>query len=115
MMNSPFILKQELKNIYTVSWLKFGDIRHVDHKLKLMELIFTELGITSEIGFVIKYSIEELDILWIKPESYYFKSEVDNYVQDFYEVIGVSFRSLSEAEKFKDFLDKKLVWKILNE
>ena len=113
-MNSPFILHNDHKNIYTVSWPKFADIRHVDQKIKLMELIFTELGINNEIGFVIKFNVEELNVMRIRPESYYFKSEIDSYMQDFYEVIGVSFKKLNEAEKFKDYLEKKLVWKILN-
>jgi len=114
-MNSPFILENNSKNIYTVSWPKFGDVRHVDQKIKLMELIFVELGIDNEVGFVIKFSVDELNVMWVKPQSYFFKSELDNYVQDFYEIVGVSFRSLNEAEKFKTFLDKKLVWKILND
>lgn len=114
-MNSPFILENNSKNIYTVSWPKFHDVRHVDKKIKLMELIFVELGIDNEVGFVIKFSLDELNVMWVRPQSYFYKSELDNYVQDFYEIVGVSFRSLSEAEKFKEYLDKKLVWKILND
>jgi hypothetical protein len=114
-MNSPFILTNEKKNIFTVSWPTMADIRHVDYKIKLMKVLFSELKILDEVGFVIRFNQEELNVMWVSSSVYDTKSEIDNYMQDYYEIIGVAFRKVKDAESFKEWLEKKLVWKILND
>ena len=114
-MNSPFILTSEKKNIFTVSWPVYSDIRTIDGKIKLLQVIFGDCKIFDEVGLVIKLNREELNIMWINPEVYYRKDEIGNYMQDYYEIVGVAFKKLEFAEMFKDHLDKKLVWKILND
>lgn len=113
-MNSPFIITNEHKNLFTVSWPTYTDIRTIDGKMKLLTVIFNDCKIFDEVGLVIKLSSEEVNVLWIKPEVYFRKDEIGNYMQDYYTIVGVTFRKLEFAETIKDYLEKKLIWKILN-
>lgn len=114
-MNSPFILTNSKKNIFTVSWPTFGDIRGLDAALKLMHVLFGDLKIFDKVGLVVKYNIEEVSVLWINSELFYLKdaSAMDNYIHDYYDIVGVSFISEKDAIKFKEWLEKKLVWQLL--
>lgn len=114
-MSNPFILTDDNKNIFTVSWPAYDDIRSIDGKIKLLKIVFDDCKIFDEIGLVIKFNKEEFNVLWISPEVYYRKDEIGNYMQDYYQIVGVSFRKLEFAIMVKDNLEKKLVWKILNE
>ena len=113
-MNSPFILSNEFRNTHIVSWPTFNDIRHVETKIKLLEVLFKHIKV-NEAGLLLKYNQDELDIMWIPMSTYYQTPEIDSYMQDYYEIVGVCFNDKEPAELFKDYLDKKLVWKILND
>lgn len=113
-MNSPFILTDLENKKYTVSWPTLEDIRQADTKIKLLKVLFNEIKV-YEAGLVIKHNVDEVDILWIKESAYYASPDYDIYLHDHYEIVGVAFIDLLQAENFKEYLEKKLVWKILND
>lgn len=113
-MNSPFIITDLENKKYTVSWPTYRDIRGVDSKIKLLTVLFKELS-NTEIGLVIQYNVDDLDIMWIDFMSWAQSPDIDRYMGDHYDIIGVAFTQMSNAEQFKEYLEKKLVWKILNE
>ena len=112
-MHSPFVLTDIKNNLFPVSWPTFHDIREVETKIRLLDTLF-KLNM-YEVGLVIKYNQDEVDIMWIHHMSYLGHPEIDQYMFDHYQIIGVAFHESSEAESFKEWLDKKLVWKILND
>jgi hypothetical protein len=112
-MNSPFILTSNNNKIFTVSWPTYNDIRETELKLKLLELLFNKFN-TPDVGLVIEFNNEEVDIMWINEFAYVLHPEIDQYMYDHYKIVGVAFEDLSKAELLKDWLEKKLVWKILN-
>ena len=113
-MNSPFIISNEFRNKHIVSWPTMEDIRCTDTKIKLLKILFDDIKVDAA-GLVIKYDIDEVDILWVNATGYYSQPVYDDYLLDHYTVVGVAFVELTKAENFKEYLDKKLVWKILND
>ena len=112
-MNSPFVLKDIKNKVFTVSWPTYNDIREVETKIRLLDTLF-KLNM-YEVGLVIQYNQDELDIMWINQFAFLGHPEIDQYMFDHYQIIGVAFHDVGEAESFKEWLDKKLVWKILND
>jgi hypothetical protein len=113
-MNSPFVLEDKNNKIFSVSWPTMDDVRQLDTKIKLLNILFKTLKM-NEIGLIIKFHVDEVNVLWIKEMAYYgYGEQYDLYLHDHYDIIGVAFNTLSDAEKFKDYLEKKLVWKILS-
>lgn len=113
-MTKPFIITSENRNTHTVSWPTFNDIRQADTKIKLLEVLFKELN-NDEVGLVIKFSHDDLNIMWIKDDAWASMPDIDRYMHDHYEIIGVGFKSLSSAETFQTYLEKKYMWHILHE
>lgn len=113
-MDSPFIITDLENKKFTVSWPKHADIRGVDAGIKLLNVLFGELK-NNDIGLVIKLNNDEVDIMWIEFSAWAQTPDIDRYMHDYYDIAGVAFNQLSSAERFKEWLEKKLGWKILHE
>lgn len=114
MNNSPFIITDAVNKKYTVSWPTFRDIREVEVKIKLLDVLFNDLKL-FDVGLAIKFNQEEMDVMWINQFAFLGHPEIDQFMQDHYDIVGVVFEKQFDAEKFKDWLEKKYIWKLLNE
>lgn len=113
MNNSPFEL-QSTNGYHVVQWPTFKNIKDVDTRIKLLDILFGEVK-CFEVGLGLLLQGGDTDTLWIDFSSWaqnnnhgYFE-----YLQDMYEIRSVVFCKQSEAEQFQDILEKKYVWKIL--
>lgn len=114
MNNSPFLISDLVYKKYTVSWPTFRDIRELEVKIKLLDLLFNELKL-YDVGLAIKFNQDDLDVMWINQFAYLGHPEIDQYMQDHYDIVGVVFEKKEDAVKLQDWLEKKYVWKVLNE
>lgn len=110
---SPFVITQYDKFI-TVTWPTFDNIREVDTKNKLADMVFKESK-AIEVGFVVELNNKEYDILWINVELSYLKNNYVEYLLDMYIIKGVAFRTRAEAELVQEWLEKKYIWQLLKE
>lgn len=108
---SPFVIT-EYDKFVTVTWPTFENIREVDTKNKLADIVFKESK-AYEVGFVVELNNKEHDVLWINVEIHYLKNDYVEYLLDMYSVKGVAFRSKAEAEIIQEWLEKKYIWKLL--
>lgn len=110
---SPFVITQYDKFV-TLTWPTFENIREVDTKNKLADMVFKESK-AYEVGFVVELNNKEYDILWINVEVHYLKNDYVEYLLDMYIIKGVAFRTKSEAEVIQEWLEKKYIWQLLKE
>ena len=110
---SPFVITQYDKFV-TVTWPTFDNIREVDTKNKLADVVFTESK-ADEVGFVVELNNKEYDVLWINLSAFYLKNNYVEYLLDMYSIKGVAFRNKMEAEVIQEWLEKKYIWQLLKE
>jgi hypothetical protein len=109
--NDSFKL-DELPDGWAVTW---PDIRPIVEKatgMKLMTVLFEEVK-CFEVGLGVKYLNDDPgETLWVD-SSLYWQDQMDeffNHIVNRYEIFGVRFHKQEEAERFYDYLEKKLVW-----
>jgi hypothetical protein len=114
MNNSPFELYSTTHGNHVVHWPTFKNIRDVDTRIKLLDVLFKEVQ-CFEVGLGILLQGGDMDTLWIdfsawaqNPNHSY-----SEYLMDMYEIRGVVFRNKNEAEQFQNILEKKYIWKVL--
>lgn len=114
MNNSPFELYAMTFGNYVVHWPTFKNIRDVDTRIKLLDILFREVK-CFEVGLGLLLQGGDMDTLWINFNAWaqHSNHSYSEYLQDMYEIRGVVFRNKNEAEKFQDILEKKYIWKIL--
>jgi len=101
-------------NGWLVSWPGFRDIRRVENKQKLADLIFDRIGV-EEARFGVRSNDGETKFLHIRSVDWaaaHLGSQLDNLL-DRYEITGVLFDSEQEATELQDYFEKKLMWKRL--
>lgn len=116
-MSSPFLLTDidSKRNVHhVVSWPQFNDIRDLETKIKLLDVLFNELRL-PDTGLVIKFNQDEVDVMWVNELSYLGHPEIDQYMHDHYDIVGVAFTKKQDAQVFLEFLEKKYIWKVLSE
>ena len=115
MNNSPFTLS-ELIDTWAVSWPKWKNIKEFDTKKKLLSVLFDDIK-CDEVGIAIAISMfgDDIDVMWIPLNTWAqdINGDYAAYLEDMYEIKGVIFKHKDEAIRFKEYLEKKLVWKIL--
>jgi len=113
-MNSP-IVKYSHKNKHVVEWPDLGPVSSITSRTKLLKILFTDIK-AFEVGLMIQLAGSQSDILWISASIAYqdVNDYYSDYLQDMYKIKGVVFTEQGCADKFYDFLEKKLMWKILS-
>ena len=117
-MDKPFQLipLNSQKSHWQVIWdrTKYDDIRRVLEKNLLLDVLFRDAK-CIEVGLRIALNGGEKEIMWIDDNSYWqdTSKQYSEYLQDMYVITGVIFKSESEATFFKDYLEKKVIWKLL--
>lgn len=111
-MTYQFKLTNLSNNTYAVSWENIKGVRHLDSKLKLLAMVYDDIG-TYQAGFWTKDCNGNEVTIWLDA-IVYFQTSTRNFILNGYdEISGVVFRKLSEAELFKEKLEQKLTWHLL--
>lgn len=105
-------------NNQSIIWQDYHLIKHLLGKGNLLKSLFNVSGVkTNKIGLHVQLNNKEVDILWIDAVVYYtdLKNSYAEYIEDMYVIKGATFDNKEGMLKVYDFLEKKLVWKILND
>lgn len=115
-MSNPFIINEMMHNDWQVSWPTFPNMTDADTNLKLLDVVFGQMNCAT-IGLSILLHGGDTDILWLDYNLWAQKSKKEylEYLNDMYDIRGVVFDKQSEAEQFKDILEKRYIWQILKE
>lgn len=116
-MKNPFPLIDLPDGTWAVSWPEFSEKFNDRMKINMLECIFNQLK-CSEVGLgVAEHEHNETTILWIACKSYFqeLTDEYSQYLQKYYNIRGAVFRKQHEAEQFKEILEKRYVWQLLQE
>lgn len=103
------IFKKSDKNDFIIHWLKENK---AIEKENVLNIVFNDIK-CQEAGLWIE-NLGSPDILWIKND-YFLRSgkEYCEYIKNMYSIVGISFHTEKEADKFKEALEKKCMWNIL--
>ncbi len=110
----PFPITQQ-RNGWLVTWPS-SDIRRIENKQRLADLIFDSLGL-EEIRLGVQLNSGETEYLhihfndWIAAHR---GSRLDDML-DQYVITGVLFDSESSARWLQDYLEKRLMWRQLSQ
>ena len=111
----PFPIVQQ-RNGWFVSWPGFRDIRQVENKQKLADLVFDSLGV-EEARFGVRLAGGDTEFLhihfndWAADRS----GRLSAMVQEMYEVTGVLFDTEESAQWLQNWFEKKLMWRQLSQ
>lgn len=65
------------------------------------------------VGLHLELNNKESDILWVGDSLS--STHYSDYIEDMYVITGVTFQVEQDALRYHEFLEKKLMWKILND
>jgi len=110
-MKLPFPITQHPHG-WLISWPNFSDIRRVESKQKLTDLIFDSIGV-KEARFSVRLKNGNTKFLhirftdWIAPNR--------GSMLDQYEITGVLFDHEQSAQWLQDYFEKRLMWQKLSQ
>ncbi len=110
----PFPIAQQ-RNGWLVTW-PGSDIRRIENKQRLADLIFDSLGL-EEIRFGVQLNSGETEYLHIHFNDWIVShrgSRLDDML-DQYVITGVLFDSESSARWLQNYLEKRLMWRQLSQ
>jgi len=105
----------QVRNGWLLSWPN-SDIRRIENKQRLANLIFDSLGL-EEIRFGVQLNSGETEYLHIHFNDWIVShrgSRLDDML-DQYVITGVLFDSESSAQWLQDYLEKRLMWRHLTQ
>lgn len=111
---NPFPITQQ-HNGWFVSW-PGSDIRRIENKQRLTDLIFDSLGL-EEVRFGVQLNSGETEYLHIHFNDWIAShrgSQLDNMLHQ-YVITGVLFDTEESAWWLQDYLDKRLMWRHLTQ
>lgn len=100
------------QDFYMVLWPKYGNIREIDPKLRLLDVLFDQLNLYT-IGLVELNTNSTLPwVTWINQEVWLQDRSGDycNWVERTFKINGIAFKEMQYAVQFKDILEKSIVW-----
>jgi hypothetical protein len=101
-------------NGWLVSWPGFRNIRHVESKQKLADLIFDSIGV-EEARFGVRFNDGETRFLHVRFNDW--AADRSGSLADILElndITGVLFDSEQSAQWLQDYFEKKLMWRQLS-
>jgi len=100
------------QDFYMVLWPKYGNIREIDPKLRLLDLLFGQLKLYT-IGLV-EFNTNSKNpwLTWINEEIWLQdkSGNYNNWVERTFKINGIAFKEMQYAVQFKDILEKAIVW-----
>lgn len=111
---NPFPIVQQ-HNGWLITWPGFSNIRLVENKKKLADLVFDTIGV-EEARFGVRLDDSEIKFLHIRFNDWAAdRSGSLQDVMDRYEITGVLFDTEASAQWLQDYFEKKLMWKQLSQ
>lgn len=110
----PFPVVQQ-HNGWLITWPGFSDIRRVENKHRLADLVFDSIG-AEEAQFAVRLNNGKTKFLhlrfcdWTADRSGYLGSLLDRY-----EITGVLFDSEASARWLQDWFEKRQIWRQLSQ
>ena len=104
------------RNGWLVSWPGFRDIRQVENKQKLADLVFDSIGV-EEARFGVRLAGGDTEFLhiyfndWAADRS----GRLSAVIQEMYEITGVLFDNELSAQWLQNYFEKRLMWKQLSQ
>lgn len=118
MTDSPFVIEKYANDTYSVTWPGHvcSVVNNPAKALKLLEILFDVVGvdqamIITEDHYRDKRTMYISNVVWYQDDRTreFVASRVAKWT-----VPGVRFTDIYQAEKFKDHMEKLLMWKILS-
>jgi hypothetical protein len=111
---NPFPITQQ-RNGWLITWPGFRNIRQVESKQKLANLVFDTIGV-EEARFGVQLDDNEIKFLHIRFNDWAAdRSGSLDDILDRYEITGVLFDTEESARWLQDWFEKKLMWKQLSQ
>lgn len=109
-----FILNDHPNGCWTVHWEDSPQMPQTLTAVKLLEIAFREVK-CSQVGIGYGYThTKDMSVWWVDVTTYYTKDfGLRANTMSFYEVKGCMFKSLQEAEQFKDIMEKHYLMQLL--
>lgn len=108
-MNNSTIFLSSSSDMTLVHWAFNRDHAFIqDVKFNTIKIVTSQFKLLDRVGFLIGQNV-----LWVELDSI---NDIDAYaywLNRYHEIIGVVFSELDDAKKFKEILEKKYVWHIL--
>jgi hypothetical protein len=102
-------------NGWLITWPGFRNIRQVESKQKLANLVFDTIGV-EEARFGVQLDDNEIKFLHIRFNDWAAdRSGSLDDILDRYEITGVLFDTEESARWLQDWFEKKLMWKQLSQ
>ena len=111
----PFPIAQQ-HNGWLITWPGFSNIRLVENKRKLADLVFDTIGV-EQAQFGVRLADGDTEFLhiyfndWAADRS----GRLSDMIEYRYEITGVVFDTEASARWLQDYFEKKLVWKRLSQ
>ena len=104
---------QSLSEGWCVTWPGFRDIRRVESKHKLADLVFDIMSV-NQAAFGIGLEGGDSEYVWIRSWDWADQSHQAHYLQDRYVITGVIFEHRAQAAELQNYLEKRLMWRQLS-
>jgi hypothetical protein len=101
-------------NGWLITWPGFSNIRLVENKQKLADLVFDTIGV-EQAWFGVRLGDSEVKFLHIRFNDW--AADRSGSLQDIldrYEITSVLFDTEASARWLQDYFEKKLIWKQLS-
>jgi hypothetical protein len=111
----PFPITQQ-HNGWFVSWPGFRDIRQVENKRRLADLVFDSIGV-EQARFGVRLAGGDTEFMhiyfndWAADRS----GRLSDMIEYRYEITGVVFDTEESARRLQNYFEKKLMWKQLSQ
>jgi hypothetical protein len=112
---NPFPIIQQ-HNGWLITWPGFSNIRLVENKQKLADLVFDSIGV-EQAWFGVRLDDSEIKFLHIRFNDWAAdrSGRLSSMIQDRYAITGVVFDTEESARWLQDYFEKKLMWKQLSQ
>lgn len=108
-MSSPFILNKVSKG-YTVTWPTFHNVQGNPECFNLLKLLFEQIKVDEAMLLLGEDQMVTVGgSLWYSGHG----EKYSEWLMAQYNVTGVAFKKINQAEELRDELEKKYIWKVL--
>lgn len=108
-MSSPFKLNT-LKQGYTVTWPTFENIQGNSTCFNLLKLLFEQIKVDEAMLILNKDQMVTIQgSIWYSGHG----EKYSEWLMSQYNVTGVAFKKINQAEELRDELEKRYMWKLL--
>ena len=96
----------------TIVWEDHQLVKRLIGRGNLLKSVFKDAD-SYKVGIHLQLHNKEIDTLWVDYRMSL--TTYSDFIEDMYVITGVTFEIEQDTLKYYDFLEKKLIWKILND